>query len=134
MSMTANDFGVNDKVVIRRDAEQDTDDLIEYQSAGFVGSVVHVDEQGVVVSFRGDEWRLTANEIELWTPEADTVSALKQQLADVRSELVTFAIVIHQCVGLSELMLVGYDTENGNALLKRAEALAAPEQAGETHG
>lgn len=65
-------FGINDKVVIRKDAEQDTEDLIEYQSARMSGTVMYVDEHGIVVSFRGDKWRLTADELELWKPaEAD---------------------------------------------------------------
>lgn len=61
-------FGVGDLVVIREDAEQDTDELRAYQILGLTGRVVRIDEDGVVVSFQSDEWLLTADELELWKP------------------------------------------------------------------
>jgi L-lactate utilization protein LutC len=109
-------FGAGDKVVIRRDAEQDTDFLLECQSTGIVGSVVHVDEQGVVVSFRGDEWRLTANEIELWTPEADTVAMLIQERDRLRAENEAMRHHLHDLAMLEGATDAGEVTQRADIL------------------
>lgn len=48
-------------------------------------------------------------------------TALEKVMVD---DLIKFARVIRDCVGLTELMLAGYDTQTGNALLKEVEFIA----------
>lgn len=48
-------------------------------------------------------------------------NALEKQMVD---DLIKYARIIRDCVGLSELMLAGYDTKTGNDLLKEVEYVA----------
>jgi len=96
--------------------------------SGRCGVVVNINDSGLNYLVRLDlgnndmQRFYRAEQLDLWTPEADELTRLRAELAQVKAELVTFAIVIDACVNLTCLMANGYDTENGNALLKRATA------------
>jgi len=48
-------------------------------------------------------------------------NALEKKMAD---DLIKYARIIRDCVGLNELMLAGYDTKTGNDLLKEVAFVA----------
>lgn len=58
-------------------------------------------------------------------------NALEKVMVD---DLIKLARVIRDCVGLSELMLAGYTTETGNALLKEVEYIAQGYEESESEG